>query len=69
MLVGGYDWFDCIVRWKVGQGQPLTRSNNAITGHNCYTLDAISRKIVLKAYREFAALYLSQLGQNYITEI
>ena len=54
----------------MGQGQPLTKEyNNAVTTCNCYNLDAISNKIVLKAYREFAALYLSQLGQNYITQI
>ena len=63
-LVGGYDWFDCIVKEKVGQGQPFLKGyNNAISPHNCYTLDAFSNKIILKAYREFAALYLSQLGK------
>ncbi len=55
--------FDCVARWKVGQGQPLTRSNNASDTRNCYNLDAFSNKTVLKAYREFAALYLSQLGK------
>jgi len=37
----------------VGQGQPLTKGyNNATRNHNCYNLDAVSNKIVLKAYRE-----------------
>jgi len=58
------------VKEKVGQGQPLTKGyNNAISPHNCYYLDAISNKIVLKAYREFVALYLSQLAKLYRTNI
>jgi len=43
----------CIVKEKVGQGQPLNKGyNNATRNHNCYNYSAC-RKIVLKTYREW----------------
>jgi hypothetical protein len=47
-------WFvDCIVKEKVGQGQPLTKGyNNAIDSHNCYSFASIRSKSLFKGYRE-----------------
>ena len=54
------------MRRKVGQGQPFRKDiTDASTHHNCYNNSAISRTIVLKAYRELVALYLSQLATLY----